>query len=116
VLNQCSPIGICAGHSCNPTREFVFFNLQISNPLLLLNTAYFIDSPNPAGGFMTGKQLDDRFLDESDLYDLEETDDIGFINTPKNSRRNVRKSIEERLEARQLQQSIRDVFEDDFDL
>jgi hypothetical protein len=65
---------------------------------------------------MTGKSVEDRYLDDGEFYDIEDNDDIGFINTPQNSRRNVRKSIEERLEARQLQQSIRDVFDDDYDL
>jgi hypothetical protein len=65
---------------------------------------------------MARKQVEDRYLDDSDYYDTDDSEDIGFINTPKNARRNVRKSIEERLEARQLKQSIRDVFDDDYDL
>jgi len=64
---------------------------------------------------MTGKQVEDRFLDDGDFYDFDDNDEMGFINTPKNTRRNVRKSIEERLEARQLQQSIRDIFDEDLD-
>lgn len=56
----------------------------------------------------------DDTIDELDVIESEDLEDIGFISTPETPRRAVRKNIEDMLEARALQQSIREVFDDDF--
>lgn len=60
--------------------------------------------------------ISDDSLDENDSYDLDNNDveDLGFISSQKNTRRNVRQNIEEMLEARRLQRSMKDIFDDDF--
>ncbi len=58
--------------------------------------------------------ISDDSLDDVDSFEIEEIDEIGFISSQKNTRRNVRKNIEDMLEARELQRSIKDLFDDDF--
>jgi hypothetical protein len=57
--------------------------------------------------------ISDDSLDDVDSFDVEEIDELGFISSQKNTRRNVRKSIEDMLEARELQRSIKDIFDDE---
>lgn len=57
--------------------------------------------------------ISDDSLDDVDSFDVEEIDELGFISSQKNTRRNVRKNIEDMLEARELQKSIKDIFDDE---
>lgn len=64
---------------------------------------------------MRKEMLSDDAIDEMDFVDTGENyDELGFISSSKNTRRNVRRNIEDMLEARELQRSIREVFDDDF--
>ncbi|WP_293267791.1 PA3496 family putative envelope integrity protein [Neptunomonas sp.] len=59
--------------------------------------------------------ISDDPLDDNDNYDLDSdiVEDLGFISTQKDTRRNVRHNIEEMLEARRLKKSMDDTFDDD---
>lgn len=64
---------------------------------------------------MRKEMLSDDAIDEMDFVDAGENyDELGFISSSKNTRRNVRRNIEDMLEARELQRSIREVFDDDY--